>query len=114
MGDCPEELHTARLLLRTWRCDDLDAFAEMNADPEVMRYFPATLDRAASDQMVDRVTHDFAKHGFGLWAIEIPGVAAFAGFVGLAVPAFEASFTPCVEVGWRIARRYWNRGRHQQ
>lgn len=52
----------------------------------------------------------FQEHGFGLWAVEIPGVATFAGFVGLSVPRFEAHFTPCVEIGWRLAAPYWGRG----
>ncbi len=51
-----------------------------------------------------------SKDGFGKWAVEIPGVTSFAGFTGLSVPAFEASFTPCVEVAWRLAREHWGRG----
>ena len=82
----------------------------MNADPVVMEYFPSTLSRSESDASVDRIEAHFAKHGFGLWAVEIPGVTAFAGFVGPSIPAFEAHFTPCVEVGWRLAREYWGKG----
>jgi RimJ/RimL family protein N-acetyltransferase len=104
------ELRTERLLLRAWRPSDLEAFAELNADPEVMEHFPAPLDRAESDAAARRIDAHFAVHGFGLWAVEAPGIAEFAGFVGLAVPSFEAAFTPCVEVGWRLARRHWGRG----
>jgi RimJ/RimL family protein N-acetyltransferase len=99
-----------RLRLREWRDSDLAPFAALNADPEVMRYFPEPLDRAASDAMVGRIRDHFDRHGFGPWALEIPGVADCAGFVGLMVPAFEAHFTPCVEIGWRLTRAAWGRG----
>ena len=103
-------LVTPRLRLREWRDSDLAPFAAMNADPQVMRYFPETLDRAASDALVERIRVQFDNHGFGPWAVEIPGVTAFAGFVGLMVPTFEAHFTPCVEIGWRLACEVWGRG----
>jgi RimJ/RimL family protein N-acetyltransferase len=75
-----------------------------------MEYFPRTLDRAESDAIVVRIRAHFDRRGFGLWAVEAPGVAPFLGFVGLADATFEAPFTPCVEVGWRLARAYWGRG----
>jgi RimJ/RimL family protein N-acetyltransferase len=104
------ELRTDRLLLRAWRDEDLEPFAALNADPEVMRYFPAVLGRADSDAQAARIRAHFATHGFGLWAVEVPGQAAFIGFVGLAVPRFEAHFTPCVEIAWRLAREHQGRG----
>ncbi len=104
------ELQTDRLLLRQWRADDLDPFAALNADPEVMAHFPNVLDRAASDAFAGRIVADLAAQGWGLWAVEVPGEATFIGFVGLAVPRFDAAFTPCVEVGWRLARSWWGRG----
>ncbi len=82
----------------------------MNADPRVMEHFPALLSRAESDAAVERMEAHFERHGFGLWAVEVPGVVEFAGFVGLCVPRFEAHFTPCVETGWRLAADYWGRG----
>ena len=103
-------LRTERLVLRRWRDEDRAPFAAMNADPEVMRFFPSTQDRAASDALVDRIEAAFDEEGFGLWAVEVPGVAPFAGFVGLAVQRFEAHFTPAVEVGWRLAAWSWGRG----
>jgi len=100
-----------RVRLRAWREDDLEPFAALNADPVVMEHFPATLTRAESDAMVrERVVPHFEEHGFGLWALEIPGSAVFAGFVGLQVPTFESWFTPCVEIGWRLAQPYWGGG----
>jgi RimJ/RimL family protein N-acetyltransferase len=107
---CCPTLATPRLRLRPWRGDDLPALAAMNADPVVMRHFPSTLDRAGSDALAGRIRAHFARHGFGMWAVEAPGVAAFVGLVGLAVPGFRAHFTPCVEVGWRLARGHWGRG----
>jgi ribosomal-protein-alanine N-acetyltransferase len=97
-------------VLREWRDDDLEPFAALNADPEVMRYFPATQDRAASNATVQRISAHFAEHGWGWWAVEVPGVAPFVGFVGLWWVAHELPFTPAVEVGWRLAREHWGRG----
>jgi RimJ/RimL family protein N-acetyltransferase len=104
------ELITPRLRLREWRDTDFPAFAALNADPEVMLHFPEMLDRAASDALAERIVAHFDRHGFGPWAVEVPGVADFAGFVGLMVPAFDAHFTPCVEIGWRLARTAWGHG----
>lgn len=103
-------LFTGRLALREWRDRDLTAFAELNADPRVMEFFPKTLTRTESDQLASRIRAHFSEHGFGLWAVEVRGVSPFVGFVGLAVPGFDAHFTPCVEVGWRIAYSHWNNG----
>src|SRR3954470_317358 len=82
----------------------------MNADPRVMEFFPGTLTRAESDAVVDRIEAHFDRHGFGLWAIEVPDVAPFVGFTGLSVPRFEAPFMPCVEIGWRLAVAHWGKG----
>ncbi len=103
-------LRTARLVLRDWREDDLEPFARLNADPAVMAHFPATLSRAESDAMARRVRAGLAERGWGLWALEAPGVADFVGFVGLAAPRFDAHFTPALEVGWRLDRTWWGRG----
>lgn len=106
----PPELRSQRLLLRAWRAADRAPFAALNADPAVMEHFPALLTVEQSDAMVDRIEAHFETHGFGLWAVEAPGVADFIGFVGLSVPAFSAPFTPCVEIGWRLARAHWGAG----
>jgi RimJ/RimL family protein N-acetyltransferase len=106
----PMSLHTDRLLLRRWRPEDRAPFAALNADPEVMEHFPARLTRAESDAFVDRIEAGFAEHGFGLWAVEVQATGEFIGFTGLAVPSFDAPFTPAVEVGWRLARPAWGHG----
>ncbi|HMP01832.1 MAG TPA: GNAT family N-acetyltransferase [Gemmatales bacterium] len=106
----PEDLRTPRLWLRRWRPEDRAPFAALNADPQVMEHMPSVATRAESDAQADRIAAHFAEHGFGLWAMEVPGVTSFAGFVGLSIPRFEAFFTPCVEIGWRLAAEFWGRG----
>lgn len=100
-------LTTERLLLREWTAGDLEPFAALNADPAVMEYFPARLDRAASDLLAGRIRGHFERHGFGLWAVEVPGVTRFAGFTGVQVVPFCEEW---VEVGWRLARSSWGHG----
>jgi RimJ/RimL family protein N-acetyltransferase len=98
------------LRLRRWRPEDLEPFAALNADPAVMEHFTSTLSREETAAGVDWIEKHFEEHGYGLWAVEVPGRAPFIGFIGLAVPAFETSFTPCVEIGWRLARPWWGQG----
>jgi RimJ/RimL family protein N-acetyltransferase len=99
------------VLLRGWRDDDLEPFAALNADARVMEHFPAPLTREQSDAFVSgRIAAQFAERGYGLWAVELPGSAPFIGFAGLLEQTFEAPFTPCIEVGWRLAFPYWGFG----
>jgi RimJ/RimL family protein N-acetyltransferase len=104
------ELRTERLLLRAWRPEDREPFAAMNADPAVMQHYLSTRSREESDARVGEIEQEFAERGFGKWAVEIPGEARFAGLIGLCGVHFKASFTPCVEIGWRLARAFWGRG----
>ena len=104
------ELFTERLRLRQWVDADRAPFAALNADPEVMRYFPAPLDEAASNAYVDRIREHFAEHGYGLWAVETRHDGRFIGYVGLWPVGFDADFTPAVEIGWRLASQAWGRG----
>lgn len=104
------DIRTQRLQLRRWLPSDREPFAAMNADPRVMEYFPATLSREESDAFADRIEAKFKMQGFGLWAVEVPGTAPFIGFIGLSVPSFDAPFTPCMEIGWRLSCDHWNRG----
>jgi RimJ/RimL family protein N-acetyltransferase len=105
----PVTLTTERLLLRPWRASDREPFAELNADPEVMEFLPAT-PRAVSDEHAGRVDSHFQQHGYGFWAVEERGGRPFVGFVGLWHTSFASHFTPCIEVGWRLARSAWGRG----
>lgn len=102
--------YTPRLILRRWRDSDRDAFARLNADPEVMAHFPDLLDRPASDALADRIEAHFAEHGFGPWAVEVQDGEPFIGFVGLARVGFDGHFTPAVEILWRLARSSWGHG----
>jgi ribosomal-protein-alanine N-acetyltransferase len=101
---------TDRLTLRPWHDEDLEPFAAMNADPRVREFFPGTLMYEESAQSVQLIRDHFRRHGFGLWAVEVIGGPPFIGFIGLAHPSFDAPFTPCVEVGWRLAFNAWGRG----
>ena len=98
------------MLLRRWRPEDREPFAVLNADPLVMEHFPALLTGEESDRRVEQIDAHFQEHGFAPWAVEVPGKALFIGFIGLSIPRFEASFMPCVEIGWRLAHAYWGQG----
>lgn len=104
------ELRTERLLLRAWRDADLEPFAALNADPRVMEHFPAPLTREESDAQADRFRGRWSEGRPSLWAVEVVGEAPFIGFVGLLEPSFTAPFTPCVEIGWRLAAEHWGHG----
>ncbi len=111
------ELRTPRLHLRAWRDSDREPHAALNADPRVMRWFPAPLDRAESDAMIDRMNAHHEAHGFGLWAVEVleseRGPCSCVGFVGIVRPAWPAPFghvEPLVEVGWRLSADWWGLG----
>jgi len=110
-------LVTERLILRDWRDADREPFARLNDDPAVMEFMPSRLTRDESDASVARTRASFEARGWGWWAVEIkPSTkqpttrVPFIGYVGLSVPRFEAHFTPCVEVGWRLAKEYWGYG----
>ncbi|MBF0352846.1 MAG: GNAT family N-acetyltransferase [SAR324 cluster bacterium] len=96
--------------LRQWVFNDRVSFARLNSDPQVVEFLPKALSQEESDGFAERIEEHFQQHGFGLWAVEILGVTQFAGFIGLSIPTFEAHFTPCVEIGWRLAPAYWNCG----
>lgn len=104
------ELRTERLLLRRWKRSDREPFAALNADPRVMEHFPGCLSEVQSRALILGFEEHFDEHGFGLWAVEVPGVADCIGFTGLKVVGFEARFTPAVEIAWRLAAAHWGRG----
>jgi RimJ/RimL family protein N-acetyltransferase len=97
-----------RVILRQWGDSDLGPLAEMNADPEVMRFFTKPLSLEESAALLERLRAVIDGRGWGLWAVEVDG--ALAGLTGLWEPTFTAHFTPCVEIAWRLRREYWGRG----
>lgn len=105
-----DEVRTARLLMRRWREPDREPFAALNADPEVMRYFPAPLDRAASDSLVDLIEQRFEEQGFGLWALEVAETGDFVGFTGLNPMPEGVPGEGHLEVGYRLAKHAWRQG----
>jgi RimJ/RimL family protein N-acetyltransferase len=102
-------LRTDRLFLRPWRDSDRASFAAMNADPKVMEHFPAVSTREESDAAFDRILSRMNEQGFGLWAVEVPGVAEFIGFTGLN-PADTVIGRPVLEIGWRLVAEHWGHG----
>ena len=104
------QVRTERLLLREWREADKAPFAALNADPVVMRHFPSTLTTEESNTMVDLLVAGWQQRGYGLWAVERVDTGDFIGFIGLSSPRWTTSFTPCVEVGWRLAASQWGNG----
>ena len=104
------EFDTDRLILRQWRESDRAPFAALNADSKVMECFPAPLDRAASDAMASRCQSLITERGWGFWATETKEARQFIGFVGLHIPVPALPFSPCVEIGWRLALPYWGQG----
>ncbi len=104
------DLMTARLRLRQWTAADLGPFAALNADPVVMELMGRCLTRAESDAFLRKAEAEIAQRGWGVWAAEVRAGWEFIGCVGLAVPSFEAHFTPCVELHWQLKRVSWGRG----
>jgi len=103
-------LETPRLILRRWREEDLHPFAKLNADARVCAFLTGTLTSEESNEAVKRIEAHFEREGFGLWALEIKGGPRFIGYTGLLRPSFAAHFTPCVEIGWRLAFEFWGQG----
>lgn len=106
----PARLYTERLVLRQWLVQDIAVFADMNEDPEVMRYFPGTLTRQQSAAWAENCRHMLEQQGWGLWAVEVRDNGEFIGFVGLHAPEIDLPFNPCVEIGWRLKRSAWGQG----
>ena len=104
------ELETKRLILRQWRKEDLDAFSSLNADPEVMEFFPSVLSKKESDEMAEKIEKLISNRGWGFWAVETKNEGEFIGFVGLHEPYYDLPFNPCVEIGWRLAKKHWGKG----
>lgn len=103
-------LSTSRLGLRLWRETDIAPFAAMNADADVMRYFPSIMTTEQTMAFYERIAATFAERGYGLWAVDMLQTGEFIGFIGFSHPRFDEWFTPCVEIGWRLRSDMWGHG----
>jgi 3-dehydroquinate dehydratase / shikimate dehydrogenase len=103
-------IKTKRLILRPWDENDFAPFAKLNADPRVREFFPSLLTREESDESAIKFQKHIKEHGWGLWAVSVPGFSDFIGFIGLHPVSFEAHFTPAVEIGWRLSQEAWGKG----
>ncbi|MGD2170598.1 MAG: GNAT family N-acetyltransferase [Gammaproteobacteria bacterium] len=104
------ELDTERLLLRQWKDSDLPEFASLNSDPFVMNFFPEVLSRDASNAIAKKFRSLITERGWGFWATELKSNGNFIGFIGIHEHPTKFSFSPCTEIGWRLARPYWGKG----
>lgn len=104
------ELQTDRLLMRQWHKEDWLEFSKLNADPVVMEYYPCILNNEESNAMTKKITSLLSQRGWGFWAVELVSDKSFIGFVGLHEPTYQLPVTPCVEIGWRLAAKYWGQG----
>jgi len=103
-------IETERLILRSWKHEDCESFAELNGNRNVMKYFPATLSVDESNAFVNRIKAEFEETGYGLYAVEIKETGEFIGYVGFHSFSFDAPFSPGWEIGWRILDKFWNNG----
>lgn len=99
-----------RLGFRTWQDSDLDVFSAMNSDPETMKYFEKPLSKDESKAMMERMNKMYEDKGYCYFAVELLETGELLGMIGMGWKTFEAEFTPCVDIGWRIRKEFWNRG----
>lgn len=99
-----------RLGFRNWIDADIPKMAAINADPEVMEFFPSLQDLSQTQAFIERMQRQYDEKGFTYFATDLLETGEFIGFIGLSVPTFEAEFTPCVDMGWRLDKKYWNNG----
>lgn len=105
-----QAIETERLYLREWIEKDVPALVAMNKDPQVMHYFPSTLTEAETLAMLERIKAGFKNHGFSWFACILKETDECIGFVGLSIPGFQAPFTPCVEIAWRLQASHHGKG----
>lgn len=101
---------TARLGLRPWHKSDFEPYADMNQDAEVMKYFPSLFDLEQTRQSMQRQIDQQQASGFCFWATDRLDTQALIGFIGISRPRFKTSFSPCIEIGWRLMKEHWGQG----
>lgn len=103
-------IETERLLLRAWKEEDILPFYEMGRDTKVMEHFPELWDRRLVEAFIRAMRAQLKEKKYTLWATEEKSSSQFIGFIGLNTPLWQAHFTPCVEIGWRLAYKFWHKG----
>lgn len=103
-------IKTERLGLRNWESKDLDPMATINADPEVMEFFPKRATKKETALFIKRMQENYNDHGFCYFAVDVLATNEFIGFVGLLKQTYESPFTPCVDIGWRLKKSSWGKG----
>lgn len=99
-----------RLGFRNWEDTDIDVLHQINSDKEVMEFFPSCPSLMETHDFVHRMRHQYQEKGFCYFAVDLLENASLIGFIGLSTKDFEADFTPCVDIGWRIKKSEWNKG----
>jgi len=103
-------IETERLILRKWREEDIEPFTKINQDPKVTEFLRGSMDFAAAKLFIQDANEAIEKYNFGLWAATLNETKQLIGYIGLNIPKFEAHFTPCVEIGWRLGFKFWGKG----
>ena len=109
-GLMKHSLFTSRLKLNVFSQSHLSELVRLNADPEVMRYFPATLNSEESAALLQRIIEHQRINGYSLFALHLKESSAFVGWCGLMKVPFSTHFTPAVEIGWRLHKSFWGKG----
>jgi len=104
------DFESERLGFRRWKSGYSLPFQKMNNDKDVMEFMPKCLNSIESDQFIERINAHFKKYGHSLWAVEVKKTKEFIGYIGLYTAEFDAEFTPCTEIGWRLSKDHWNKG----
>lgn len=99
-----------RLGFRNWIKEDIPKMAALNADPKVMEFFPALVTEKQTAQFVEVKQKQFIENGYCYFSVEILENKEFIGFIGFSIQKFEADFMPCIDIGWRLAQKYWGKG----
>lgn len=99
-----------RLGFRAWSAEDLPRMAAINADPEVMRFFPATVTEQQTQDFITRMQVMFQEKGYCYYAVDEKAGGNLIGFIGLFWQTYEAPFTPATDIGWRLAKKFWGKG----
>ncbi|MEU0114588.1 GNAT family N-acetyltransferase [Streptomyces bobili] len=106
------EIRTPRLILRRWHDDDLVPMAEINADPDVMRWVDdgSVLDLDGTAEAIEQWEEEWDEEGFGLFAVELLASGELAGFTGLSVPGHLPEVASEVAISWRFGSPFWGQG----